>query len=70
MYFMDYVDEEKDNAKREGIKQGLEQGALDKSISTAKKMLQRGRMTLEEISEDTGLSLDKIEALSKELTEK
>ena len=61
MYFMDYVDEEKDNAKKEG--------AFENAIETAKKMLKRGKMTLEEISEDTELPLEKIEALAKELTE-
>ena len=55
MDFVDYVEEEKDEA------------VLQKSIQTAKNMLKRGKMTLEEIAEDTELPLEKIEALSNEV---
>lgn len=34
------------------------------SVETALKMIARGRMTLEEISEDSGLSLDEVKELA------
>ena len=43
-----------------------ESRAVEARIETALKMIARGKMTLEEIAEDTGLSLEKV----KELAEK
>ena len=62
MDFLDYVEEEKDEAKKEG--------AFENAIETAKKMINNGKLSNEEISECSGLPLEKIEALAKELTEK
>ena len=49
------------NAREEGLEQGIEQ----EKITTAKNMLKKGS-TIEFISEITGLSLKKIEELSKQ----
>ena len=45
----------------EGI---YEQAEKEKAVAVAKKMLVRGKYTVEEISEDTGLSIEEIEKLS------
>lgn len=45
----------------EGI---YEQAEKEKAIAVAKKLLARGKNTVEEISEDTGLSVEEIEKLS------
>ena len=56
-----------DNGKlegiREGIREGTREGERNKSIEIARKMLKRGRPA-DEISEDTGLAVEEIEALS------
>ena len=42
----------------------------EQAEETAIKLLKRGRMTTEEIAEDTGLAIDKIKALKKSLLQK
>ena len=46
----------------EGMEKGLAQGIKETQLSTARKMLQLG-MTIEEISEITGLTKEKIDNL-------
>jgi len=36
-------------------------------FATARRMLKRNRLTIEEIAEDTGLSVEKVQALKKEM---
>ena len=48
----------------DGISQGISQGEHQKAIETAKNMLQKN-ISVEVISECTGLSLDEIEIFSK-----
>lgn len=49
----------------EGIyEQAYEQAEKEKAVAVAKKLLARGKNTIEEISEDTGLSIEEIEKLS------
>jgi predicted transposase/invertase (TIGR01784 family) len=58
---------DRDNFRRglkEGISQGIIQGSQQKAIETAKNMLQKN-ISVEVISECTGLSLDEIEIFSK-----
>ena len=43
------------------------EGEMKHAIETAKRMLLRGKMTLEEIAEDAGLSLDKVKELAASL---
>ena len=49
-------------AEQEGLEQGLEQGLAQGLIKTAKKMLMRN-MSLEDISDITGLSMQEIQKL-------
>ena len=37
------------------------EGEMRRAIETAKRMIARGILTLEEIAEDTGLSLEKVQ---------
>ena len=37
------------------------------ALATARRMLKRNRLTIEEIAEDTGLSVEKVQALKKEI---
>ena len=45
----------------EGI---YEKAEKEKAVAVAKKMLARGKATMEEIAEDTGLSIEEVEELS------
>ena len=51
-----------DEAREEGLVQGLEQGRNEERLQLIRKMVSRG-MTPELISEMTGLSLEEIETL-------
>ena len=48
----------------QGINQGISQGISQNQRETALRMLKRGKMTAEEIAEDTGLSLSEVEHLA------
>ncbi len=47
----------------QGISQGISEGISQNQRETALRMLKRGKMTVEEIAEDTGLSTVKVEQL-------
>lgn len=49
----------------EAAKEAAEKATHEKAIDTALKMIARGRMTLEEISEDSGLPLDEVKELAQ-----
>ena len=63
-------------ARKEGREEGREEGKLEgklegnheKAVSTALKMLARGRDSMEEISEMTDLTLEEVRELSKKQT--
>lgn len=48
----------------QGIKQGMDQGISQTQRETALRMLKRGKQTIEEIAEDTGLSVAEVEQLA------
>ena len=48
------------------MEEGLQKGSLEKSIETAKKMLQKG-YNITDISECTDLSIEEVEKLKKEV---
>ena len=50
-----------EEGREEGRKEGEEVGRR----KTAKRMLKRGRLTYEEIAEDSGLTLEEVTALAK-----
>ena len=52
-------------AKQQGMKQGLEQGHQEKAIEIAKNLLNKN-MSIQDISEVTGLTIDEINNLSGE----
>ena len=45
------------------LQQGIQQGINEAKVKTAVKLLKRGKLTVEEIAEDTGLSVEEIEQL-------
>ena len=49
-----------------GISQGIKQGAYEKAIETAKSFLSMG-LSIEQIARGTGLSLETIKQLEKDL---
>ncbi len=49
----------------QGIKQGIDQGASAANRTTALRMLKRGKLTIPEIAEDTGLSVEEVELLAE-----
>ena len=62
----DFIENAK--AEREQLRsQGISQGRLENAIEVVKKMLRRGKNTIQEISEDTGLELSKVMELQMEL---
>ena len=51
---------------QQGIQQGINQGKEENACQIAKRLLEDGRLSVEEISEVTGLSLEKITQLRTE----
>ena len=54
-----------DTSARRILNQGIKQGITESNTRTALNMLKRGKMTIEEIAEDTGLSVPEVEQLAK-----
>ena len=54
------------DAKETGMDEGLEKGKKEATHSIAKKFLQFGTNTIEQIAEATGLSIEEIEKLKEE----
>ena len=46
----------------------LDEGKKEQSIETALKMIARGKLTLEEIAEDSGLTLEEVKELADKRT--
>ena len=53
----------------QGINQGINQGISQNQRETALRLLKRGKQTVEEIAEDTGLSVGDVEQLAGFQTE-
>lgn len=60
-----YFKEEKEGVA--AMCKAMEEMILEEKQELALKLIKRGKMTNEEIAEDTGLSLETIEEMSKEL---
>jgi len=54
------------NAKAEGLREGIEQGMEQRNIELAKNLLEMNVLSLEQISQATGLSINEIEQLQNE----
>lgn len=52
-------------SKEEGLEQGLEQGKTEGSIDTAKRMIAKGKLSVEEIAEYSDLPVEKIRELAQ-----
>ena len=46
------------------LNQGISQGISETKTQTASKLLKRGKLTVEEIAEDTGLTVAEVEQLA------
>lgn len=58
----------REEGREEGRQEGREEGRLKANEETAKRLLKRGRLTHEEIAEDSDLSLEEVERLAEELS--
>lgn len=58
----------REEGRQEGREEGREEGRLKANEETAKRLLKRGRLTHEEIAEDSDLSLEEVERLAEELS--
>ena len=58
------IQEGREQGLQQGIKQGLQQGKQQEKIAIAKKLLEM-HMSIEDIVQTTGLSLDEIKAIQK-----
>ena len=57
---------QREEAYEDGLSKGMKQGAYEKAIETAKNLFHLG-LTIEQISTVTGLSLETIQQLEKDL---
>ena len=58
------IREMRDDAIAEGKKEGLIEGKKNSAVAIAKRMIESGRMALEDIAEYTGLSDEEIRSLA------
>lgn len=49
-----------------GLEQGLEQGEYNANVKTAAKLLAKGTMSIEEISEVTDLTIDQVRRIAED----
>ena len=49
----------------QGLEQGREQGKTESSIDTAKRMLAKGKLSVEEIAEYSSLPIETVKELAK-----
>lgn len=57
-----------EEAYKDGLKEGANQGAQQKAVDTAIKLLKMNKLYSEEIAQGTGLPLEKVLELQKEIT--
>ena len=68
--YMDYCEITQgyfDSGKEEGYKQGEERGRTEAKLEAARNMLSKNLLSLEDISEYTGLSLETVQQLADEI---
>ena len=58
---------EREEGIEKGRKEGLVEGEQNKAIEVAKKMITRGKNSIEEIAEDTSLTIEEVKELAKVL---
>ena len=57
---------QREEAYEDGLSKGMKQGAYEKAVETAKNFISMG-LSIEQISRGTGLSLETIQQLEKDL---
>ena len=55
--------------KKEGVQEGIQQGLQEAKLETAKKLLDMG-LTFKQVAEGTGLPLETVEKIAKNLLPK
>ena len=63
------IDEEKEIAREEGYAEGERRGAQQNAIANAKNFLAMNNLSSEQIANGTGLPLEQVLALKKELSQ-
>ena len=53
-----------EDVRNEGIEQGIEKGAKTKALETAQLLLKKGKLTVDEIAEVTGLTVEQVKELA------
>ena len=61
--FDDFLQRYKKQSFEQGIEQGIEQGA----ITNARKLIENGKLSLDEIAQCSGLTLEKVKELVQEV---
>ena len=54
--------------REEGLQEGRAEGSIEKARETAEKLLRMKVLTLEQIAEGTGLSIEEIKELQKKIS--
>ncbi len=64
MTFQELLEDEKDYARAEGLKEGIEKGARANAIENSRKLLEMKLLTVEQIAEATGLTEEEVRKLN------
>lgn len=67
MTWQQTIDEEIENAREELREEFKKEGRMEKSVETAEKLLKLNVCTIEQISQVTGLSVDEVRKIEKEI---
>lgn len=66
----EYGDERAAEALKQGIQQGLQQGEEKKAIEAATNLLKLNKLSIDEIAQAQGLSVEKVQELKSQLEAK
>ena len=72
MDWASYGEERRSEGKAEGFAEGKaegkEEGKVEEALDTAKRMLSKGKLSVEEIAEYSDLPIDKVKELADSMT--
>ena len=54
--------------REEGLAEGKAEGKVEEALDTAKRMLSKGKLSVEEIAEYSDLPIDKVKELADSMT--
>lgn len=63
---MEGIVEGREEGRKEGRMEGLEEGRKEANNDTAVRMLKRGKMSVQEIAEDCGISEEQVRKIAQE----